>query len=816
MAFDSASVLFTHARMFMLDRLFALAAGSALATLVFLTPPAIAQQSALTVDKIMQEQTTWVGSSPRSVSWTEDGEWIHFWWNPQGAFPADSLFRVPADGGEPEQVPAAERRDVQPLFSGWAHGSGTYTSDFRYKVFQDDGDLFVLDRTNGALERLTATVDAESGARFTPDGTGIVFQRGGQVYRLERATGRMVQLTNLRSGKEPVDRKKDDAQDAWLRQQQEDLFEVVREQIQEREARDEERERDQAQDHAAWPPEHFYGDGFVVGLQVDPSERFAAFQVGKRADDKRTLVQNYVTESGYAEDLNARSKVGVEETGRPLFIQDLTTGDVVEVDFTQLPGAYDVVPAHRVQEGVAVDSSKARVVSASGPFWSPDGTFAVLDIFAEDNKDRWIARLDPSTGDLTVLDRQQDEAWIGGPGVRSWSGGIGWLPDGRTIHFQSEKTGYSHLYTMDVVTGAVKQLTDGPFEVFSPQLSKDGKTWFFTSSEGSPFERHLYRMPVAGGQRTRLTETVGNHDVAIHPDGERAAVLYSFTTQPPDLYVKAFGRPAERITTSTTAEWRAYPWRTGEIVHIPASDGAELPTQIFLPERPNGAAVLFVHGAGYLQNVHRWWSSYQREYMFHNMLADMGYTVLNVDYRASSGYGRDWRTAIYRWMGGRDLQDYVDASAYVGREHGIDPERVFIYGGSYGGFITLMALFTEPEHFGGGAALRSVTDWAHYNHGYTSNILNTPVTDSLAYVQSSPIYFADGLEDPLLMAHGVIDTNVQYQDIIRLTQRLIELGKTDWELASYPVEGHGFTEPSSWTDEYRRILELIQRSVGPD
>jgi dipeptidyl aminopeptidase/acylaminoacyl peptidase len=202
--------------------------------------------------------------------------------------------------------------------------------------------------------------------------------------------------------------------------------------------------------------------------------------------------------------------------------------------------------------------------------------------------------------------------------------------------------------------------------------------------------------------------------------------------------------------------------------------------------------------------------------MFHNLLTDLGYTVLNVDYRGSAGYGRDWRTAIYRHMGGRDLQDYVDASEWLTQNEDIPAERQFIYGGSYGGFMTLMALFNAPDHFGGGAALRSVTDWAHYNDVYTSNILNTPQTDSLAYARSSPIYHAEGLEDPLLMPHGLVDTNVQPQDIFRLTQRLIELGKENWELALYPVEGHSFVEPSSWTDEYRRILELVQSSVGPE
>ncbi|MFT5143923.1 MAG: dipeptidyl aminopeptidase/acylaminoacyl peptidase, partial [Thalassolituus oleivorans] len=533
---------------------------------------------------------------------------------------------------------------------------------------------------------------------------------------------------------------------------------------------------------------------------------------------KRTIVQNYVTESGYAEDLNSRSKVGVESDPRDLFVLDIASGKAVEVDLTQLEGAYDVVPVHLVEEGVKVDSSKARALFAGGLQWSGDGAYALLEVFAGDNKDRWIARLDPATGDLTILDRQSDEAWIGGPGVRGFRGGSGsgWLPDNRTFWFHSEASGFSHLYTLDVSNGKITQLTDGDFEVFDVQVSRDGSQFYFTSSEGSPFERHFFRMGVDGSAKLQLTGEPGNNQMTLNPSEDRAAILFSATTAPPDIYMMQFGRSAERVTSSPTEDWLSYPWRSGEIIEIPASDGVQVPAQVFRPESPNGSAVLFVHGAGYLQNVHRWWSSYSHEFMFHNLLTDLGYTVVSVDYRASSGYGRDWRTAIYRHMGGRDLQDYVDASRFVGTEYGIDPERVFIYGGSYGGFITLMALFNEPEHFGAGAALRSVTDWAHYNHGYTANILNTPVTDSLAYAKSSPINFAAGLEDPLLMAHGVIDTNVQYQDIIRLAQRLIELGKTDWELASYPLEGHGFVEPTSWTDEYSRILKLIEEAVGPN
>lgn len=775
-----------------------------------------AQESPLTVQKIMQDPDTWIGASPSQPFWSEDGQTLYFAWNPQGQFPSDSLFKVARTGGEPVQVPPAERRNPGPSFDGWRHGEHVYDQTFTRKVYQRDGDLFLYNREERDQARLTRTRDRETNPRFSHDGADILFERDDNLFRLDLSSGAVLQLTDLRSGAAPRDSKPDE-QDAILEAQQDVLFEYIREQEAEEKQRDAARERDREAEDP--PPTYYYGNKNVQQLQIDPTERFVTFAASDRPDqDKRTKAISYVTESGYAEELTGRPKVGVPGTTPDLFIQDLERDTTYQVDLHQLPGSYDVAEYQR-EQGVEVDSSKTkRQLFAFGPFWSGDGRYAVVEVRTRDNKDRWITRLDPETGDLTVLDRQHDEAWIAGPGI-SWFGGgsdMGWLADNRRFYFQSEKTGFSHLYTVDVETGAAAQLTYGAFEIFDPHLSQDGQTWYFTSSEVSPHVRHFYRMPVDGGARTQLTTMDGNNAVALNPDESLMAIQHSFTTRPPEIFLQTPEDEPERLTHSQTDAWLAYAWRVPETIRFEASDGVRVPAHLFVPEHPNGAAVLFVHGAGYLQNVHNWWSSYFREYMFHNLLTDLGYTVMQVDYRASAGYGRDWRTAIYRYMGGRDLQDYVDASGYLTQTYGIDPERIAIYGGSYGGFITLMALFTEPEHFGAGAALRSVTDWAHYNHVYTANILNTPATDSLAFARSSPINFAEGLEDPLLMPHGLVDLNVEFQDIIRLTQRLIELGKEDWELAVYPVEGHGFQEPDSWTDEYRRILKLIESTVGPN
>src|SRR5258707_15332385 len=174
------------------------------------------------------------------------------------------------------------------------------------------------------------------------------------------------------------------------------------------------------------------------------------------------------------------------------------------------------------------------------------------------------------------------------------------------------------------------------------------------------------------------------------------------------------GAAEAQLTVSPSAEWLSFPWIAPELIKIPASDGVGVPAHIYKPQdmkaELNGAAVIFVHGAGYLHNVGNFWSQYPREYMFNQYLASKGYVVLDLDYRASDGYGRDWRTAIYRYMGGKDLDDEVDAAKFLIKEYGIDSNRIGMYGGSYGGFMTLMALFTQPNVFKASAAVRPVTD----------------------------------------------------------------------------------------------------------
>ncbi len=490
---------------------------------------------------------------------------------------------------------------------------------------------------------------------------------------------------------------------------------------------------------------------------------------------------------------------------------------------------------------------------------------------------RWLMLLDPVTGKLRFCSTGSGmQAWVlqapaSATGKIFNSGNTGWI-DENTFWYQSEASGYSHLYKVDVGTGEKTQLTRGAYEVLDATLSKNKKYFYITTNASDPGQQQYYRLPVAGGMAEQLTTMKGANLVSLSPDEQQLAILNSYSNRPWELYLldnkvanasandaranstrgaaaSLAAQPRQITTLAMSAAFRAYPWRDPEIITFQATDGATVRARIYrpaaapvsaaasttaatntappaatasaaIPPSPTTApashpGVIFVHGAGYLQNAHKWWSYYFHEFMFNNLLADNGYTVLDMDYRGSAGYGREWRTGIYRHMGGKDLSDQVDGARWLVEHEGVDPKRIGIYGGSYGGFITLMALFTEPHAFAAGAALRSVTDWAHYNHEYTSNILNEPFTDSIAYRQSSPLYFAEGFSGHLLMCHGMIDENVHFQDIVRLTQRLIELGKDNWELAVYPLEDHGFVEPSSWTDEYKRIYKLFNTYLKP-
>lgn len=770
------------------------------------------QLAPLTVEKIMRDPK-WIGTSPTNVVWSEDSKQVYFNWNPDRN-PGDSLYSVALSARTPQKVSPTLRR-------GLPTGNGDYNKARTKKVYEKNGDIFLVDVATGKITTVTKTITREFNPIFSLDEKKIYYSADQNLFSFELATGLVQQWSDFKRGSKKSDNKQPE-QEKWLNNDQLAYMQIVRERSEQKKAAEKSRKADLPKR----PKEIFIDDKNIDNIRISPDEKFITYRLAKTAGNaKNTLVPNYVTESGFTTDIPARTKVGAAQASYEMFVYDIARDTVFAVKTNDIPGVFDepdfkkdyVAKKPKEEKKDAKPSPRSTIIH--GPIWSPDGKYAVVVVRAQDNKDRWIMTLDCATQKLTLIDRQRDEAWVGGPATGGFgpfgTGAMGWMADAKTLWFASEETGYSHLYSYDLAASKKQTLTSGKYEVQNIELSNDKKSFYLITNEVHPGEKHFYKLPIAGGKAEKLTTMTGNNEVTLSPDEKWLAIRYSYSNKPWELYLQENkpGAKPQQVTNSITDEFKSYNWRDPELTTIKARDGAEIYARLYKPANPNGAAVIFVHGAGYLQNAHKWWSSYFREYMFHNLLADKGYTVLDMDYRASAGYGRDWRTGIYRFMGGKDLTDNVDGAKWLAEKHNVDPKRIGVYGGSYGGFITLMGMFTTPDVFAAGAALRPVTDWAQYNHPYTSNILNEPATDSLSYAKSSPLYYADGLKGKLLICHGMVDVNVHFQDAVKLSQRLIELGKDNWELAVYPMEDHGFVEASSWTDEYKRILKLFEESL---
>ena len=763
-----------------------------------------AQTSTLNIEKIMQHPS-WMGVSPENVQWSEQGEKIYF--QDRNSRPEDDSIFV-LSGKNFNQLHKIARHEKVETHSQYA----SYSKNKKQKLITDAHQLKIYDITKNETETILELDSAIRNAKFISD-QNIAFENNGNLFLLDLKNMKLEKLTNFNKGSAPSDSNKNkNKEETWVEAENLQLLAEVKAKKEASEAR--KKQRKPADEKFTFYQE----DKQLRYLKLSPNLKQIYFSLRLPSKSKSTIVPNYVDESGYTEDLSARPKVGQKPAAEELYVYDLVKDTVFQIDATNLPDLKKL-PEFTNDYTEKDWSNWERTLQFSEVKFSDNGNFAVVDVRSNDNKHRWICSINSEDKSLEVLDHQHNEAWIGGPGINAYANYATWdfIPNTDEIYFQSEETGYSHLYSFNLKTETKKALTSGKFEVFNPILSKNGKQWYFTSSEVNSGERHFYSMKLDGTKKQQITSFNGSNLVSLSPDEKQLAILHSTANQPWELYLKKNSAKANpvQITNGVSMEFTAYNWKTPEFITFEAADGAEVQARLYQPtaEVKNNAAVVFVHGAGYLQNAHRWWSSYFREYMFHNLLSDLGYTVIDVDYRGSAGYGAEWRTGIYRHMGGKDLSDQVDAVDFLVEEHGINPEKVGIYGGSYGGFITLMAMFNEAETFAAGAALRSVTDWAHYNHGYTSNILNEPTTDPKAYQKSSPIYFAEGLQGDLLIAHGMIDTNVHFQDVVRLSQRLIELQKDNWEMAVYPIESHGFTQPSSWIDEYKRILKLFDESL---
>ncbi len=749
----------------------------------------------LTVKDIMREPSI-AGMRPESEKLSPDGKYVIYAWNEGGVEPRN-LYIVNSDGSnsrilvnaeanyEPRTLPPASKLDygliVRDDFVKAREknlGGVDISPDSRRILFLQNTDIYVLDldKTDGKPRRITRTQGVEAGARWLTN-DAILYSSGGNYFVLNLKETSLVQVTKEAN---PL--------------------------------------------------------AFLTIFNVNPTKdgKLVAYVLSDGSKQKALFVPNYLDEFVQA---NSTRRGFTEQK---LFVTptDGSREKPFEINLPKPEGAGYI----------------------RGLDWAADNRSLLVDRIDKDLKRRqlfYIHNVGSKDAETILVTEDTDEKWIA-PLSRIVEPNP---KDNSQILFASERDGFNHLYLATLERAAkepnpsgeirgenpsdagftskvdVKQLTRGNFEVDWAKWMSNGEKYLFSSTQTDPATREFYvgyengaSLFMTGDKGMKnspqLSETPQLDDVLLYEFSKWNQPTELFTFQ--DCSTCDAKRVPRKLTNSTPANFYQIKWNEPKFVDIPTRDGKTIKAKIYLPadfgkvkdkkskDKPSFPMVIFVHGAGYLQNTINGWNNYYREFMFNEMLTEKGYVVLDIDYRGSAGYGRDWRTDVYDFLGGKDYDDHLDAIDFAVKNYAVDAQRIGVYGGSYGGFMAEMLAF-RTDKITCAAALRPVADWKNYfaaNPTYTAERLGFPDKNVEGYKRSSPIAYADGLNKPLLILHGLVDDNVHAQDSMQLIEKLIRLEKTTYfEAMIYPAESHGFTRPTSWTDEYTRIFGFFEKHL---
>ncbi|WP_198138446.1 S9 family peptidase [Pseudoalteromonas tunicata] len=777
----------------------------------------------LTLEQAMAHPD-WFARSPERSFWSADSASVYFQQKQLGSELRDTFSRQLSITAQNLPVELSKLHEI-------GAANSVFSEDKQLNAYVFEGNIFVKDIKNNSIKQVTRSKAKASSLQFLNSGE-LAYREGNGFYKVSLTTGLTEQLAQLNLADKP---KGIEEPSSYIAKEQHKLINYVALTHENKKQRADRQAQIKQNNAATFNADFYLGKGMeLVEVSLSPAGTYmiAVITPEKSWRDDSDIMPNYITSDAGIDAVPARRRVADEKpVNSTVLLLDLTTGSQTSLSYETLPGFDEDVLASVKAENYAregkkyVSEKKPREINLMSDWgweqtaiqWQSNGQNVAIMLEAWDNKDRWIATIDFDKNKLVSQHRLHDTAW-----VNYTYNDFGWLANSNSLYYLSEESGYSHIYTKELGKKAQQQ-TKGQFVVSDLTLDTKNNRILYKANQKHPGIYEVYQLDLTTGQSSALTDLNGMTDYQLSPDASKLLLTHSTLLNPPELFISDASKPSPlmQLTHTVTEQFKQTKLIAPQIVAVPSSHGAQpVYAKVYYPADykegetgKNRKAVIFNHGAGYLQNSHLGWSGYFREFMFHSLLASEGYVVMDMDYRASKGYGRDWRTAIYRHMGKPEIEDLADGINWMADNVNVNKDAVGTYGGSYGGFMTFMALMTRPELFQSGAALRPVSDWAHYNGPYTSNILNHPDVDPIAYERSSPIYFAQGLEDRLLINAPMVDDNVFFQDVVRLVQRFIELEKENFETAIYPVEPHGFRQPSSWLDEYRRIYKLFKETL---
>lgn len=620
-------------------------------------------------------------------------------------------------------------------------------------------DLYVYSIPDKRLTRLTSADGEEEEASFSPDGASVAFVRGNNLYVVD-AAGQKEQKLTTSGGEQMLNGKLD-----WLYQ------------------------------------EEIYGRGIFKAYWWSPdSKSIACLQLDENPVKEFTVVDHIpyrqtVENTDYpkAGDANPKVKllvVGVAAAapGRPEAGETPTATLVTkEIDLT----------AYRDADPLVVEVG-----------WSPDSHNVVFQV--QDREQTWLdlVRGDAASGTTSRILREKTQAWV------EPSPNPQWLADGSFL-WLSERNGYRHLYRISRDGARQSQLTRGEWEVRTLHGVDEKRGFiYFSGTEKSPIEQHVYRMKLDGSSQTRLSEAAGSHNASFNPKMALYIDNWSDVTTPArvSLY-SAAGKLVRMIDENRVPELDEFALSKPEFLQVKTRDGVAMEAILIKPPEfdPSKKYPVYEHtySGPHAPQVRNGWGG--PGYLYHQLLAQNGIVVWICDNRTASGKGAISAWPLYKNFGELELRDLEDGLAWLKQQPWIDGSRVLLNGWSFGGFMTSYAL-THSKSWSAGIAGGSVTDWRDYDSVYTERYMLTPEHNKEGYEKSGPRFKAADLHGNLLLIHGTMDDNVHMQNTIQFVYELEKAGK-QFELMLYPKSRHGVTEPLLVKQMRQMMLDFVLRHL---
>jgi dipeptidyl-peptidase-4 len=417
---------------------------------------------------------------------------------------------------------------------------------------------------------------------------------------------------------------------------------------------------------------------------------------------------------------------------------------------------------------------------------------------------------DSTTGKARAVLSENDANWI------NVSDDLYFLKDSKRFLWSSERSGYRHLYLYDLEGKQLAQLTTGEWEVSAVDAVDEPKGLvYFTAAEKSPLERHLYRVALDGSGFARLSKGEGTHAAVLAPNAAAFYDTYSNTATPPrqELY-RADGSRIAALNENKIAELADYHLSPMEFLTVKSRDGVQLNASIIKPPdfhpQKKYPVLVYTYGGPRAQVVRNAWGG--ANFLWHQLMAQKGYIIFSLDNRGSAGRGHAFETPLHFRMGAEELSDQRDGVQYLKSLPYVDSNRIGIWGWSYGGHMTLHAMFEAGDDFKVGFAGGPVTDWRYYDSIYTERYLGLPQKNGKGYQDSSPVKYASQLKGKLLIAHGTGDDNVHFANTLAVINDLIEAGKYV-EVLAFPGRGHGVSDPPARRVLMQRVTQFFLDSL---